>query len=93
MHYRAGSIRERPHDGGGALDQVRNRLAIQHSEESPRVLAKRYGINQKTVAKWRKRTAVKDLSTGPKDAHSTVQSIKEEAIIVALRKHTLAAPG
>src|SRR3546814_8533246 len=51
--------------------------------------AKRYGINQKTVAKWKKRTAVKDLPTGPKDVHSTVLSIEEEAIIVAFRKHTL----
>src|SRR3546814_16629055 len=48
-----------------------------------------YGINQKTVAKWKKRTAVKDLPTGPKDVHSTVLSIEDEAIIVAFRKHTL----
>jgi hypothetical protein len=65
------------------------RRAIQHSQESLRVLAKRYGINQKTVAKWKKRTALKDLPTGPKDAHSTVLGIEEEAIIVAFRKHTL----
>src|SRR3546814_6360111 len=65
------------------------RRAIQHSEKSLRALAKRYGINQKTVAKWKKRTAVKDLPTGPKDVHSTVLSIEEEAIIVAFRKHTL----
>src|SRR3546814_3277779 len=50
--------------------------------------AKRYGINQKTVAKWKKRTAVKDLPTGPKDVHSTVLSIEEEAIIVAFRKRS-----
>ena len=29
------------------------RRAIQHSQESRRALAKRYGINQKTVAKWK----------------------------------------
>lgn len=29
------------------------------------------------------------MRPGPKDAHSTVQSIEEEAIIVAFRKHTL----
>lgn len=34
------------------------RRAIQHSEESLRALAKRHGINQKTVAKRKKRTAV-----------------------------------
>lgn len=58
---------------------------MQHSQESLRVLAKRYGINQKTVAKWKKRTAVKDLPTGPKDPHSMVLTIKEEAVIVAFR--------
>jgi transposase len=66
-----------------------NVVAIQRSQESLRALAKRHGINQKTVAKWKRRTAVKDLPTGPKDAHSTVLSIEEEAIIVAFRKHTL----
>jgi hypothetical protein len=54
-----------------------------------RALAKRYGINQKTVAKWKKREAVSDLPTGPKQAMSTVLSAEDEAIIVAFRKHTL----
>ncbi|MEY2943274.1 MAG: hypothetical protein RLY97_1288, partial [Pseudomonadota bacterium] len=58
-------------------------------QESLIALSKRYGINPKTVAKWKKRTAVKDLPTGPKDAHSTVLSIEDEAVIVAFRKHTL----
>src|SRR5262245_45749762 len=31
------------------------RRAIQHSQESLRVLAQRYGINPKTVAKWKQR--------------------------------------
>jgi transposase-like protein len=65
------------------------RRAIQHSQESLRALAQRHGVNQKTVAKWKKRTAVDDLRTGPKDARSTVLSIEEEAIIVAFRRHTL----
>jgi IS30 family transposase len=54
-------------------------------------LATRYGINQKTVAKWKKRTACSDLRTGPKEPKSTVLSLEEEAIIVAFRKHTLLA--
>ncbi len=65
------------------------RRAIQHSQESLRALAKRYGINQKTVAKWKSRTSVADVPTGPKDARSTVLSIEEEAVVVAFRKHTL----
>ncbi len=65
------------------------RRAIQHSQESLRALAGRYGINQKTVAKWKKRSSVSDTPTGPKNPKSTVLSIEEEAIIVAFRKHTL----
>ena len=34
------------------------RRAIQHSQKSLRALAKRYGINQKTVAKWKGRASV-----------------------------------
>lgn len=41
------------------------------------------------VAKWRNRSCTADVRPGPKDAHSTVLSIEEEAIIVAFRKHTL----
>jgi transposase InsO family protein len=65
------------------------RRAIQHSQESLRALAARYGINQKTVAKWKKRSSVTDLPTGPKAATSTVLSIEDEAVVVAFRRHTL----
>ena len=74
---------------GGATTTEAIRRAIQNSQASLRALSKRYGINQKTVAKWKKRTSVADLPTGPKDTKSTVLSIEEEAIIVAFRKHTL----
>ena len=65
------------------------RRAIQHSQESLRSLAKRHGINPKTVAKWRGRGSVAEQRTGPKDPRSTVLSTEEEAIIVAFRRHTL----
>ena len=65
------------------------RRAIQHSQESLRALAKRYGINPKTVAKWKNRGSVSDRPTGPKEAKSTVLSIEDEAIVVAFRRHTL----
>lgn len=74
---------------GSARTTEAVRRAIQHSQESLRALAKRYGVNQKTVAKWKKRSSVADERTGPKDPHSTVLSLEEEAIIVAFRKHTL----
>ena len=76
---------------GSATTTEAVRRAIQDSQESLRALAKRHGINPKTVAKWRKRGSVADLATGPKAPKSTVLSIEEEAIIVAFRKHTLLA--
>ncbi len=74
---------------GSATTTEAVRRAIQHSQESLRALAKRYGINQKTVAKWKRRTSVADLPTGPKEPRSTVLSVEEEAVIVAFRRHTL----
>ena len=74
---------------GSATTTEAVRRAIQHSQASLRVLARRYGINQKPVAKWKRRASVADIPTGPKDPRSTVLSIAEEAIVVTFRKHTL----
>ncbi len=74
---------------GSATTTEAVRRTIQHSQESLRVLARRHGINQKTVAKWKKRTSTADLPTGPKEAKSTVLTVEQEAIIVAFRRHTL----
>jgi transposase-like protein len=74
---------------GSATTTEAVRRAIQHSQESLRALAKRYGINQKTVSKWKKRPSVVDLPTGPKAPKSTVLSGYDEAMIVAFRRHTL----
>src|SRR5215204_6142770 len=74
---------------GSATTTEAVRRAIQHSQESLRTLAKRYGINPKTVAKWRARASVADHRTGPKDPRSTVLSPEEEAVVVAVRRHTL----
>ena len=53
---------------GSATTTAAVRRAIQHSQESLRALAKRLGINPKTVAKWRKRASASDLPTGPEGA-------------------------
>ena len=74
---------------GSATTTEAIRRAIQHSEASLRELAKRYGINPKTVAKWKTPDSVADLRTGPKEARSTVLSIEDEAVVVAFRRHTL----
>src|ERR1700731_4184816 len=74
---------------GSATTTEAVRRAIQHSQESLRGLAKRYGVNPKTVAKWKARSSVSDLPTGPKQPRSTVLSAEEEAVVVAFRRHTL----
>src|SRR5882757_7528698 len=83
---------------GGTMGQILHRSAttteavrraIQHSQESLRSLSRRHGINQKTVAKWRRRDSTADRRTGPTVPRSTVLSVEQEAVIVAFRKHTL----
>ena len=65
------------------------RAAIQRSQASLATLSEEFGINPKTVAKWRKRQTVEDQKTGPKEPRSTVLSETDEAMIVAFRRHTL----
>jgi transposase InsO family protein len=74
---------------GSATTTEAVRRAIQHSQESLRALARRYGVNQKTVAKWKGRASVADVPTGPREPKSTVLTPGEEAVIVAFRRHTL----
>jgi len=74
---------------GSATTTYAVRAAIQRLQASLAALSQELGINPKTVAKWRKRTTVEDLKTGPREPRSTVLSECEEAMIVAFRRHTL----
>jgi len=74
---------------GSATTTEAIRRAIQHSQASLRQLAKRYGINPKTVAKWKRRSSTTDQRTGPREPRSTTLSADEEAVVVAFRRHTL----
>ena len=74
---------------GSATTTEAVRRAIQNSQASLRELATRYGVNPKTVSKWRQRSSASDVRMGPKEPCSTVLSKEEEALIVAFRKHTL----
>jgi len=74
---------------GSATTTHAIRALIQRSQVSNAALSREFGINVKTVAKWRKRERVEDTRMGPKEAHSTVLSITEEAVIVTFRRHTL----
>lgn len=71
---------------GSARTTAAVRRAIQDSQASLNQLASRFGINAKTVAKWRKRTSVEDVAMGPKQPRSTVLSAEQEAVAVAFRK-------
>ncbi len=73
---------------GSARTTEAVRRAIQNSQASLRELSARYGINPKTVAKWRRRSSVCGARMGPKEPRSTVLGREEEALIVAFRKHT-----
>ncbi len=64
---------------GSATTTAAVRRAIQNSQESLRALARRHGINQKTVAKWKNRISATDLPTGPKEPRSTVLSVEDDA--------------
>ena len=64
------------------------RAEIQRSEESLVKLAKKYGINPKTVLKWKHRKSVEDQNSSPKNIR-TVLSKQDERIIVETRKKTL----
>ena len=59
------SSRERPHDAACSS-------RAPSVEESARSLAARYGLNAKTVRKWRGRTTTTDEPMGPKTPKSTV---------------------
>src|SRR3546814_13757420 len=58
---------------------------LQRSQASVASLAKRFGINEKTVIKWRKRQSGEDMPMGPQERRSTVLSPMEEVAIVAFR--------
>ena len=74
---------------GSARTTPAVRRAIQRSQDSVAPLARRHGIDRKTVAKWRKRQSVEDAPMGPTTPRSTVLSVDEEATVVAFRRHTL----
>ena len=64
---------------GSATTTHAVRAAIQRSKATIAELSARYGLNPKTVAKWRKRDVVTDAPMGPKEIRSSVLSGEEEA--------------
>jgi transposase InsO family protein len=74
---------------GSARTTPRVRAELQASQASTRALANRYGLNPKTVAKWRGRTGTADAPMGPRRPRSSVLTEAEEAIVVEFRRRTL----
>ena len=74
---------------GSARTTPRARAGLQAAQASTRALAARYGLNPKTVAKWRARTTTADAPMGPARPRSSVLSEAEEAIVVEFRRRTL----
>ena len=64
------------------------REAIQASEEKDTVLAKRYGVNRKTIAKWKARKFSCEMPMGPKIPRPKFITVDDEVIIVAYRWRT-----
>ena len=51
---------------GCARTPPRRRAELRASQASTRALARRYGLNPKSVAKWRTRTTTADAPMGPR---------------------------
>ncbi len=64
------------------------RRDIQNSQESLIKLSVRYGVNPKTIHKWKKRDFTHDTKMGPKKIKFPVLCEGEEEAIVAFRKMT-----
>jgi hypothetical protein len=74
---------------GSARTTPRISAELQASQETTRSLAARYGLNPKTVAKWRHRTTTADQQMGPSRPRSSVLTEAEAAIVVEFRRRTL----
>src|ERR671911_1756658 len=74
---------------GSARTTPRVRAELQAAQGTTRGLAARYGLNPKTVAKWRSRIGTADAPMGPRRPRSSVLTEAEEAIVVESRRRTL----
>jgi len=73
---------------GSTRTTPRIRAELQAAKAPARILASQYGLNVKTILKWRNRVETSDAPMGPKPK-STILSPAEEAIIVEFRRRTL----
>jgi transposase-like protein len=74
---------------GSPRTTPRARAELRAAQASTQALAAQYGLNPKTVAKWRRRTPTEDAPMGPRERRSTVLTAFEEALVVEFRRRTL----
>ena len=70
---------------GSARTTPRIRAELKVAQAPARFLATQYGLNVKTVLKWRNRLETTEAPMGPK-SKSTVLTPAEEAVIVEFRR-------
>lgn len=71
-----------------ATTTEKTRREIQLSKEKIATLARRFGVNRKTIAKWKNRTTTNDTPMGPKIRRSKFLTPQEEQVVIAFRKLT-----
>ena len=64
-----------------ATTTLMRRAAIQASTEPRWMMAKRYGISEQTVWRWRKRDSVQDRSHTPHRLQTTLSPAQETAVV------------
>ena len=72
---------------GSARTTPAIRQLLQTSTASTASLARQYGLNEKTVRKWRNRPSTQDAPMGPKAPVSTVLTAAEAAAACLFRQH------
>jgi hypothetical protein len=65
------------------------RTKIQASKASGAALSKHYGVNPKTILKWKGRGSVEVQTCGSKPGQNSVPSNLDEALVVETRSKTL----
>ena len=80
---RSGGARSKTHSSATTTPSIRR--AIQASDETNIILAKRHGVNRKTVAKWKAREFISDEKMGPKNPRSSLLTLHDQAILLAYR--------
>src|SRR5688572_30711429 len=73
------------HKNAATTPATRRALQAAPASVSTNSLAKKYGLNARTVDRWRGRTTVEDASHRPKQIIATLDPVHEEVVVEARR--------